>query len=112
MIPLGNSVVFSGYVTYNTWNYYSFQVSATSSLSIVLKETSTTGDIFVYVAKSFPTLDTYLYADTNPYSNIHALGIDLADQESAIYQIGVFGNSNLLSGQSAGYQIVAYAPDF
>lgn len=47
LLPMGNNYPYFGAVTANSWNYYSFSVSSTSSLNVVLKETYTSGSIYV-----------------------------------------------------------------
>jgi len=111
MVPLGNKIAISSTANYNSWNFYSFEVDGTSSLNILVQETQSSGLLWVYIAKTYPTIHEYLYSETGSGS-IHRISIDFDDEERAVYQIGIYGNAYLLPGQSAAYQIVAYAPDF
>jgi len=109
---LQNGIIGTGSVTENNWNYYSYSVTNSGSLHVLLKETSTSGALWLYVAKTYPTIRSYLYADTETNTNIHILAIDLDEDETAVYQIGVYGNPYLLENQVGTYQLIAWAPDF
>jgi len=102
----------SGQTTSNQWIFYSIDISDTSSLDILVKETSSQGYIWIYVAKTYPTIRSYLYSDTETNTNIHRISIDFTDDESTTFQIGIYGNPYALPDQTINYQIVAWAPDF
>jgi len=98
-------------VQYNGWNYYNFNVDQSSALYIVMKEKSTSGELWLYVAKTFPTIRQYLYSDTQTNTNVHIIAIENDVSETTTYQIGVYSNPFSLPSQTISYSIVAWSPN-
>jgi len=111
LIPINNGISRSDSVAYGSWDYYSFNVNS-SALYILVKETSSTGLVWVYVAKSYPTIRQYLYSDTQTNTNTHVIAIELSAPETVTYQIGVYANPFTQPNQNIAYQIVAWSPNF
>eukprot|EP01119_Soliformovum_irregulare_P007740 TRINITY_DN2020_c0_g1_i1.p1 TRINITY_DN2020_c0_g1~~TRINITY_DN2020_c0_g1_i1.p1 ORF type:complete len:605 (+),score=92.04 TRINITY_DN2020_c0_g1_i1:32-1846(+) len=105
---LGNNPV-SGAVSAGNWSYYSVDVQNASTLYVTVKETSTTGYLWVYVGKTTPTLRTYSQASTDTNTNIHRLTVIFDGNADNTYQIGIYGNPFSPSFQSVNYSIQVFA---
>eukprot|EP01114_Cavostelium_apophysatum_P024090 TRINITY_DN931_c0_g1_i1.p1 TRINITY_DN931_c0_g1~~TRINITY_DN931_c0_g1_i1.p1 ORF type:complete len:605 (-),score=120.61 TRINITY_DN931_c0_g1_i1:72-1886(-) len=104
----GNPI--DGSVGYNSWQYYSFQVTG-SNFYVLLKEKATTGRLWLYVARSNPTLTSYSWSSTQTNSGLHVIQVELdSEQQGTTFQIGVYANPFTLSGQIINYQLIAWNP--
>jgi len=97
--------------SYNTWAYYSINVANTSSLHIIVRETSSSGLLWVYVGKTVPTLRSYLSSDTSN-SNTHIITFTFDFDVSDTFQIGVYGNPYSQEESSVPFTIVAWFPNY
>jgi len=96
-------VPMAGQVTTDGWVFYPYSVVNTSSVHIVVKETSSVGFLWVYVARTTPSIRNYLYSDTSN-SNLHVISFDFTEDVTDTFQIGVFGNP--YSIETTEYNIV------
>jgi len=85
---LQNGAILTGQsVAYNQWAYYSISVSNTSALHIQIKETSTTGLLWLYVSDSYPTLREYYFADTSTVLPYHRIDMEFQNDVSHTYTV-------------------------
>jgi len=111
-IALSNGVaLYNQQASFNNWVYYSFPVVDTSSLHILVLETSTTGFLWLYVAKTVPTLRNYMFVN-NSRTELHIITSEFDTDGSDTYQIGVYANPYSEEVTSVPYSIVAFAPDY
>jgi len=92
---LSNGVSVSGAVnsTSAQWQYYQFNVVNTTFLTIILKETQTTGFVWLYAAKdSTPNLRDYDYSDQGTNSIFHRIHITFEAATTDTYYFGVYSN--------------------
>lgn len=110
--PLGNSRVVSGSVGNNEWAYYYFTLLQSESVYIQVRETSSVGEIGLYVSKDIPDLRNYEYASASTQEAVHRIAIHFTTETTVTYQIGVFGGPFIPTGRKNAFQIIAYSPDF
>jgi hypothetical protein len=114
LVDLSNGQLSYGSLSLNGWAYYSFTATDAGTIHIQMKELSssstTSGLLWLYVSKEFPTLRDYEYSDTKTNSAYHRITIALEDDDAGTYYIGVYGNPYMQQGQTTSFQIVAFAP--
>jgi len=111
-ISLRNSEQVQGTVSTNQWIYYILDVTNSSAFSVVMKETRTTGEIFLFGdLGTFPDLSVYYYVDTHTNHNIHRISSKSTWGTfwGELY-IGVYGSAFLL--ENSGFSLVAYMTPF
>lgn len=98
----------------NQWNYYFLNAPATTYFQAAVKETSTVGDLWLFVSVTdYPTLLTYDDADQTPGVAIHYVSAQFPVPYTFTYYIGVYGNSFIgTSSTTVTYQLVAWAAPF
>lgn len=92
-IILNLGQVYTGFsVQQYQWQYFS--VSSNSSAMLVsLRETSTTGFLWLYISQgSYPTLETFDKADKHTNSDFHEVHLTFKGPEVRLFYIGVYGN--------------------
>jgi len=95
-----------------SWNYYSFTAVNTSSVHFVVKETASSGWLWMFVSRDTPTLRNYLFSDTETNTNKHRITIDLNQEQSVSFQLGVYANPYTLDDHAVTYDVIAWSPDF
>jgi len=100
--PLTNGAVDSGYVRYNSWNYYTYPTNSEDNLIVTLMETNEyeASDCDLYIkAGQNPTRFLYDYQEIGNNQNT---SLSVNDPGQATWYIGVFGWSE------CSYSITAY----
>eukprot|EP01089_Gocevia_fonbrunei_P006196 TRINITY_DN1675_c0_g1_i2.p1 TRINITY_DN1675_c0_g1~~TRINITY_DN1675_c0_g1_i2.p1 ORF type:complete len:242 (+),score=28.55 TRINITY_DN1675_c0_g1_i2:41-766(+) len=114
---LSDGVTVSGSVSFNTWDYYTINVSNAYQVDIHMKEngnSTESGALWLYESSSgYPTMHTYDYSDTSVDDKLHSLKIVFANPPvSRQLFIGVYGSPILHQSASATFQLVAWYPNF
>jgi len=111
---LENNELVDGVAQKSQWIYYNITVQ-TSSLSVHVQETESTGNLWVYMQKGeFPTTREYLYSDVSPNAGLHRLNhVVTGDAESnQSWIIGVYGSYFAAFDRDIPFQLIAYATPF
>jgi hypothetical protein len=94
------------------WNYFYFNCT-TSFVVMQLTETQSTGKLALYVSLTgYPTLEDFLYSEANLNSSFHQIMNRHNSPSFENYFVGIFGNSNINSGQSVPYTFVSWFTPF
>jgi len=94
------------------WNYFEIHVTNTSQLNVVLQEKTTTGLVWIFIAKeTYPTLAFYEASDFNSATSAHRISMEFTIPKTQIFIIGVYGSPFILE-QTVTYDLVAYYPPF
>jgi len=103
----------SGFASQNTWVYYTFAIQS-SSISVVLKETNTTGYIWLFANLiTPPTLLDYDYRDNDATTSVHMLNIHPTQTtRSFTYMIGIYAGPFVANTRPAPYTLTVYATPF
>jgi len=94
------------------WNYFEIQVTNTSQLNVVLQEKTTTGLVWMFIAKeTYPSLAFYEASDFNSATSAHRISIEFSIPKTQIFVIGVYGSPFIVE-QIVTYDLVAFYPPF
>lgn len=112
-VPTMNKAIGNG-----EWQYYKISASSSSALSITLRETNTTGYVWIFLSHGvFPSLSSYDYSDKNGQKATHQISFYTKNPQAGDLYIGVYGSPFIPSnpntkGVKANYNLVAWASDF
>jgi len=93
------------------WKYYSIVVQRTSQLNVIVKETESTGLLWVFVsAGQYPTLSSHEEDSTDTATSIHRISLEFTTPRSDTqYFVGVYGSP--FSQRDTEFSIsIYYAP--
>jgi hypothetical protein len=93
------------------WKYYSIVVQRTSQLNVIVKETESTGLLWVFVsAGQYPTLSSHEEDSTDTATSIHRISLEFTTPRSDTqYFVGVYGSPFSLRDTEFSISIY-YAP--
>jgi len=113
LITLASNVPVRASVNSSLFNYYQF-TSTGSSIQFLVTETSTVGQVWLYVrALAQPTLLVYDAKDTSLTSASHVAVIHPTfPTVNTTYYIGVYGSPYVPLSRPAAYSVLAYATPF
>jgi len=75
------------------WQYYQFNIVNTTFVTVVVKETVTSGFVWLYASKdSTPDLRDYDYSDQGTNSMFHRIHIPFDSPTTDTYFFGVYSN--------------------
>ena len=98
------------------WQYYKISGSESSALSLTLKETNTTGYVWVFLSHGiFPSLTSYDYSDKNGQKSTHQISYYTKSPQSGDLYVGVYGSPFIpttTKGLKASYNLVVWLADF
>ncbi len=112
-VPSMNNAIGNG-----EWQYYKISTSASSALSVTLRETNTTGYVWIFLSHGvFPSLSSYDYSDKNGQKATHQISFYTKTPQSGDLYIGVYGSPFIPSSPNtksakANYNLVAWVSDF
>ena len=110
-VPMINKAVGNG-----EWQYYKISGSESSALSLTLKETNTTGYVWVFLSHGiFPSLTSYDYSDKNGQKSTHQISYYTKSPQSGDLYVGVYGSPFIpttTKGLKASYNLVVWLADF
>jgi hypothetical protein len=96
---------------YNIWRYYTFEVDADYDVTILMKETNSTGYLWLYESRDdFPDQTNYDNADTETNSYIHDISYTPVNKETSY--IGVCTNPLAPPENVYGFKLEAYQAGF
>jgi len=94
----------------NEWHYYLISVRNSSLLTIELSEKSTSGEVWLYLAKeNFPTVNLYEASNNAPVKN-HRITVEFMEPKTLRFIIGAYGSPYAIN--SIQYSLVAYFTPF
>jgi len=86
---LNMGVGFTDYVGYQQWNYYQLSVGTTTDLLVMVNQTSTTGDVDLYIKyNQIPTMWNYDFRDTSLLQNF---AVTINEPTSGTWYLGAYG---------------------
>lgn len=95
------------------WIYYSFRIAATHQFVVVVKETSTVGQIQLYVAMgTYPSLDYYNAVDKSTNQPYHRISFRFGVAYNGTFMFGLYRPSSGILAPSAPFMITAYQIPF
>ena len=112
LVTLPNGVAISSSVGMNKWAYFEF-TSNSSLFEVVIKETNSTGLLWLFVSQThdYPSLNSYDDADQTPGVALHYSVFQYTDVTSYTYTIGVYGTLFINSlTDTIPFKIVAWSP--
>jgi hypothetical protein len=113
LVTLSNGQVIIDTVPLNGWRYYSINTLVTTFLAVDLKETNSTGSVWLFVSKSIPPdVRTYDYADLHTNTFLHNLDITFPSPLSNQFFIGVYANPFALNPSGITFKITAWYSPF
>jgi len=100
----------TGNVTNGQWSYYQINVTS-SQLNVVLQEKTTSGMVWIYIAReTSPTLTSYYAADNNSGLPTHRLSLEFVTLQTHTFIIGVYGSPFI--PRTVEFTLVAWYPPF
>eukprot|EP00178_Gracilaria_changii_P012323 TRINITY_DN34981_c0_g1_i1.p1 TRINITY_DN34981_c0_g1~~TRINITY_DN34981_c0_g1_i1.p1 ORF type:complete len:116 (-),score=11.29 TRINITY_DN34981_c0_g1_i1:50-373(-) len=97
------------------WNFYTFTVTQpTTYLAFDLKEKTTQGQLWVFVAKGnqAPTLTSYDFANHDTAVSIHRIAQALSSPQTGTWTVGVYSNPFSYPDETVDYSLTAWASPF
>lgn len=95
----------------NEWVYYQVDVKAGLEVTILMRETNSTGYLWLYESRDgYPSMASYDNSDTETNSNTH--DVVFTPESDVTVQIGVFGSPLTVPGNVYGYKLVVWQASF
>jgi len=92
------------------WEYFEMTAQNSSLFTVVLNEASTSGLVWLYLAKgTFPTLESFESTDTSLVAN-HRISMEFLTPRTTRFVIGVYGSPYILN--EVTYSLVAFYTPF